>query len=117
MDINKDRREKYGSADAAAQEFGSGLHSTRGPKAKYPIVPRNKKFLAFHWEKANDSIPRLPDGRVMLMSVMHPGIESRPYIKPAVTELRRTLRGEVDTDIRESIKVSMAEAFKGVKRR
>lgn len=93
--------------DARAQEYGSGENATRGAKNKYLIVPKNKKALAFHWEKANrkalqsnldwrvfnamrvggtyyDAIHDgssfqgfASDGRLKFNWVMHPGI--KPY--------------------------------------
>lgn len=72
--------------DILAYEYGSGKHAT-GPgavRARYPITaangPRKGKFLAFHWEGANRNLRRknfrfLPDGRVLLPGVMHPGVE------------------------------------------
>ena len=100
-------KEKYGTLDVRAQEYGSGLRARRGPKAKYPIVPKNKKVLAFFWEKADESIPRLPDGRVMLDGVEHPGILAanggQGYIAPALKELRKRARQELSKDVRQAI--------------
>src|SRR5690242_1679037 len=81
--------------DARAWEFGSGIHARRGVKKKYPIRPKNRKFLAFKWEVADanpENFKFLPDGRVMLGSVQHPGIQAanggKGYIAPAMIELR-----------------------------
>lgn len=120
VNLNENPAQKGGSQDAAAWEFGSGLHARRGAKRKYPIRPKNGKYLAFKWDVADanpENFRFLPDGRVILPSVMHPGIKGKPYIQPAVTELRRRLRADLNQDIRESIRVSMADAFKGAKRK
>lgn len=73
---------------AAAYEFGSGIHATKGAKQKYPINPKNKKFLAFLWPKVDGdpSFRRLPDGRVLLEHVEHPGVEARPFLMPTHEE-------------------------------
>lgn len=39
--------------DARAREYGSGVHATIGRAGKYVILPKNKKVLAFRWDKAN----------------------------------------------------------------
>lgn len=76
--------------DAAAYEFGSGIHSTEGVAEPYTISPRNAKMLAFFWDKAHENIPKLPDGRVILASVQHPGVApangGRGYMRPAITD-------------------------------
>lgn len=83
---------------AAAYEFGSGIHSTKGSKETYPIVPveagalalrgngkpwipsnpigamRSKKFVDY-----NDA-----DGVFIFSRVDHPGIRPNPYIVPTV---------------------------------
>lgn len=104
--------------DARAWEYGSGLHAKRGKKEKYPILPKTKKFLAFDWEIANANPERfsfLPDGRVMLASVQHPGIEAanegEGYIRPAIHELKRRARAELTDDIRKAIVGDIRDAF------
>lgn len=104
--------------DARAQEYGSGLRARRGAKKKYPIVPREKKFLAFHWEVANrepEGFSFLPDGRVVLPSVQHPGIqaanEGKGYIAPAVNELRKRGRKELSQEVREAILEDIRRSF------
>lgn len=79
---------------AAAYEFGSGIHATKGEKGKYPIEPRNKKYLAFMWPKVegDPSFRRLPDGRVLLSHVEHPGVEAKPYGKPTIEENKAEFR-------------------------
>ncbi len=109
---------KYGTADARAQEFGSGLRARRGPKAKYPIYPKNKKVLAFHWEVATsnpENFKFTPDGKVLLGSVQHPGIHAanagKGYIGPAQNEIRKRGRAELDKDIRQAILGDLRESF------
>lgn len=104
--------------DARAQEFGSGIHARRGPKAKYPILPKNGKYLAFDWDIANANPERfsfLPDGRVRLTKVSHPGIEAanegQGYIAPAMRELRKRAKAELDKEIRDAIMGDLRESF------
>lgn len=107
--------------DAHAQEYGSGLHAPRN-KTKYPIRPKKGKFLAFNWEVANANPERfsfLPDGRVILPSVQHPGIEKyqgRGYIRPAVKELRTKINQKgsgVRQEIRQAILGEIRKSFTG----
>jgi len=72
----------------AAFEYGSGIHATQGAKGKYPIEPKNKDYLAFFWPKVEGEpgFRRLPDGRVLLKHVEHPGVEAKPFLKPTLEE-------------------------------
>lgn len=112
--------------DARAQEFGSGLRARRGIKKKYPIRPKNKKFLAFQWDIAEmeagaeigggfSRFAFLPDGRVLLPSVMHPGIQAansgKGYIAPAMKELRKKAKAELTKEIRDAIVGDLRESF------
>lgn len=55
---------------ALAQEFGSGIHATRGPRAKYPIVARRAKALRF-----------VVNGHVVFRKrVMHPGVKPTRFL-------------------------------------
>lgn len=118
--VNKNENpiEKYGSADARAQEYGSGLQARRGSKTKYPIFPKTKKILAFNWEVANsdpENFKFLPDGRVMLSSVQHPGIkaanEGKGYIGPAQAEIRARAKAQLGKEIRDVILGDLRESF------
>lgn len=113
--ITADRRI---APDARAQEFGSGEHARRGPKQKYPIRPKTKRVLAFHWEVANANPERFkfaPDGRVLLSQVMHPGIEAanngKGYIAPAMKELKKKAKAELTKDIKSAILGDLRESF------
>lgn len=74
--------------DAAAWEYGSGLHRTRTTPGKYPIDAKNyvakygqfkgMPVLIFWWEKRS----RLFVGP----HVNHPGIVARPYLLPALMD-------------------------------
>ena len=110
----------YGTSDAHAQEFGSGLHAKRGAKQKYPIFPKNKRVLAFNWEVANADPARFifaPDGRVLLPSVQHPGIQAansgKGYIAPAHNEVRKQIKEELQTMGAASIRAELRRGFEG----
>jgi hypothetical protein len=118
--------EKYGSADARAQEYGSGLHARRDKKGKYPIRPKEKKILAFYWEVATRSEMEMgkpgkftfaPDGRVLMHQVNHPGIKAanngQGYIRPAIKELKRRGKTELKADIRQAILGDLRQSFGG----
>lgn len=123
---NANSIEKYGSADARAQEYGSGLKARRGAKRKYPIKPKNKRILAFHWEVATRSEMEAgrpgkfmfaPDGRVLMHQVNHPGIppanSGQGYIRPAVKELKKRGKKELSADIRQAILGDLRQSFGG----
>ena len=84
---------KKGEAEAAAAyEFGSGLHGKEGKK--YPIVPRKSGgFLVFPKERWPGYAPP-PDAPNMFFfsKVMHPGVEARPYMKPAIEENKEEMK-------------------------
>lgn len=104
--------------DARAQEYGSGIRARRGAKVKYPILPKNKKLLAFYWDVADanpEQFSFLPDGRVILPAVMHPGIEAanegRGYIAPAMKELRKRAKEELSKEIKDAIVGDLRASF------
>lgn len=113
--ITADRAE---APDARAWEFGSGIHARRGPKVKYPILPKTKKFLAFKWDVADANPEKFrfaPDGRVLLTSVKHPGIVAanggQGYIAPAMKELRKRAKIELSKEIKDAIVGDLRESF------
>lgn len=99
-----------GAPEAMAYEFGSGIHSEKGET--YVILPREQKALAFFWDKANASIPRLPDGRVLLRKVNHPGVAARPYIEPSLDELKKGVKAFIAKQIKLEIGAAFQEANK-----
>lgn len=103
--------------DAHAQEYGSGLHSQYGAKKKYPIKPKAGKYLAFHWQIHPENAKYLPDGRIILESVQHPGInryQGRGYIRPAVKEFTKSLKEnpKIKEELRQAILSDLTKAFK-----
>lgn len=118
---NSNPAQKFGSADARAQEYGSGLQAQFGGKHTYKII--GQPWLAFYVGGGKGSAfgafsPTTRKGTgekdiVIIHEVNHPGIPPHPYIRPAVKEIRATLRKELDETIREAIRFDMRSAFKG----
>lgn len=74
---------------AAAQEFGSGIHSPNpADRHLIPIRARRKKSLAFKWEGGPTDISAYdPDSGMWFFKVVyHPGVRAQPYLRPAVHE-------------------------------
>ncbi len=100
--------QKYGSADAAAQEFGSGPSSTKGSSWDGSIVPVNGTYLKFYWEKVGDI--------VYTTHVQSPGIrpyEGRGYVAPAIAEFKTTVLPSIDPDIRDAVNLAIRKSFPG----
>lgn len=104
-------------ADAAAQEYGSGLHDEQTPHL-IEILPKKGEYLVFPWDRPDVDHSRLrhtPDGKVMLKHVWHPGI--RPYrgigyLRPAINELTAKGKAELSEDVRQAILGDLSESFR-----
>lgn len=84
---------------AAAYEFGSGIHRTRGGKETYPIKPKNANRLKFIWNPAFPNLlfgsPKFAgrkDDTYYMNYVDHPGVAPEPHMKPALDEVRGQMR-------------------------
>jgi hypothetical protein len=112
---------------ARAYEYGSGIHSRLSkkspkqisPKGKILIKPKNKKVLAFYWDVAAANPDQFifgENGKVLLPSVKHPGVEAanqgRGYLGPAVNEVRKQIRREVPKETRDAVIGTFRKAFK-----
>lgn len=80
---------------ARAYEYGSGLHATRKGRKKYTIEAKNKPYLKFFWKKKNKIFRGL--------SVQHPGVEQREYIKKSFEEVRKKATDELSLSIRNNV--------------
>jgi hypothetical protein len=103
--------------EARAFEYGSGLRATRqtpsprqeGAGGFIIIAPRNAQSLVFPgthaWQGMTIQVPPMGGG-----VVHHPGVSSRPYIKPATDEnrprIREILRKAVRTSVSQTIRTS-----------
>lgn len=73
--------------EAGAYEFGSGEHSTKGEKKRYPILPRKAGgVLRIPRSRWKNYQPPPDVDPVYLRGVMHPGVEAVPFMKPALEE-------------------------------
>lgn len=110
--------------DARAYEYGSGVHSRRsetsprqlGPKGKILITPRpGTKALVFPWDVATVGIPRTKDGKVILQSVEHPGVEpannGEGYLRKAVKDSNKQNRSDVRSGVAIAVKLDLKEQF------
>ena len=89
---------------AGAYEWGSGLRSEKGGKAKYIIEPREGNVLAFPGERwpQYEPPPDAPD-IFIFPYVMHPGVASKPYIKPTLQENRAEFKKILAREFKASI--------------
>lgn len=84
---------------ALAQEYGSGLHASRGARAKYPIPgPNNKSGKTLRW---------VSNGRVHFSKrVMHPGVRATRFLflktEAAAARQYNILRGRLDALVARS---------------
>lgn len=111
--------------DARAYELGSGIHAKRKtrsgnqlPNGKILIRPREKKLLAFEWDIASsnpENFSTLPDGRVVLPQVEHPGVEAanngRGYLAPAVNDVRKQMRKDIPAAVRTALRLDIKKIF------
>lgn len=56
------------------------------------IKPKKGQFLAFAWGAAPANIRKLPDGRVLVRSVNHPGNEANPFFMEGINRWRLILQ-------------------------
>ena len=110
----------YGTSDAHAQEFGSGLRAKRGTKSKYLIIPRHKSYLVFPYpaEKVFPNV-KYVDGNIWTSKVEHPGIQAansgKGYIAPAHKEIRKQIKEELLEFGPDAIRAELRKAFAGRK--
>lgn len=83
---------------AAAYEWGSGIHSTKGPKEKYPINPKKVGGSLIFPEERWPNFKYIPfspvypiNGMFYLPHVDHPGVEARPYVKPSIQAKKKEI--------------------------
>lgn len=99
----------YGTSDARAQEFGSGLRAKRGAKEKYTITPKNSPFLEFLGTNEFDG------WLIRTQKVEHPGIKAanqgKGYIHPAAQEVRKLMKKDLKKTGREAIKLTLRNGF------
>lgn len=76
---------------APAYEFGSGERATFGETNDYQIKAKNAPVLAFLWHYPSPlgrKFIKPQDENVAFSEIEHPGIEAKPYLKPAIETKR-----------------------------
>ncbi len=104
--------QKYGSADAMAQEYGSGPQSETRPTGEILIVPVHGTYLVF--EGTNDWAGQI----VHTTKVTSPGIrpfEGRGYVRVAIEEFKKTVLPSIDPDIKDVVNLTIRKSFPGAK--
>jgi len=100
---------------ARAFELGSGIHSDSGET--YEIHPKNVSHLAFMWDKVDASTPpgrkfrgiSNETGKAIFTYVDHPGVKSRPYIKPTMKDTKDEIVKIIGTQFTFSMKTHKVE--------
>jgi hypothetical protein len=100
----------YGSLDARAQEYGSGLRARRGGQHIIKIVPTQESgWLIFKGTKEYQGMV------IKTKEVNHPGIEAansgQGYIAPAVNAVRAEGRAELSQAVRGAILSDIRRSF------
>ena len=98
IDVYIDGNKENGAPMAAAFEWGSGEHATRGKIGTYKIEPKDASVLRFGWQP--DFVPWASpkfagvilegagtEGTYFFQWVDHPGIAPQPYIPVSYTHL------------------------------
>ena len=90
---------------ASYREYGTNPHPIKG-----------NPVLVFPWDKAADTIPRTPDGKVILRSVNHPGSKAdnndKGYLRPAGKDTVNFIKDEFRGKVAASIRAEIVGAFK-----
>jgi len=90
-----------GVPQAAAFEFGSGIHRTVGTAKTYVIKPKNANYLYFPWNP-KDVMKALNSRKVhdywddaglwVFKYIDHPGVAARPFVRPAIEAHKPTIK-------------------------
>jgi hypothetical protein len=94
---------------AAAFEYGSGIHRTKGGAGKYKISARKAKYLFF--QSQGYTTPFI--GK----SVMHPGVAQREYLHKSYESIRARATDELRQSVRRNIIDSLNVTIKEINRK
>lgn len=108
---------------ARAFEFGSGLHATKADPEKYKIAPKKDdgalKFPIERWPNyeppPNVRFAVFPGAISLKPYVMHPGVEARPYLQPAVNVQLSKEKGRFSRLIKRGILEHLSVRFREAK--
>ena len=121
VEIKVDSTEGGPAPHAAAFEYGSGEHATKGEKGKYIISPKEANALAFDWKpqtvpwgspKFFGAILEDTDstkGRYFFHFVEHPGVEAKPYMQPAVASEKGNFFNKIGRAFRKAYRDSVVK--------
>lgn len=113
---NSNPAQKYGSADAAAQEYGMGGKNIRGDSRFHGVIlPVNGTHLVFMGTHEYE-------GQLIFtpMVTKHPGsppYENRGYITPAIEEFKNTVLPSIDPELRSMVHIAVRRSFPGVSKK
>lgn len=107
--VGKDKSGMPLSGMAKAYEYGSGIHGKSG--RKYEIVPRRKPFLVF---SSTEGGLGLQGAMIRTKKVMHPGVNARPYMKPAMDEAMKRAIPELKRSIKKNLTDSLRLTLKQI---
>ena len=88
---------------AAAFEWGSGVHATRGKAGTYSIDPKNSSALSIPRNRWPNYKPPPDIDPVKISHVDHPGIAKKPYIEPSLNESLPEIKKIIVRDLKTSI--------------
>ena len=97
--------------EAAAFEFGSGLHRKKGSKDTYLIFPKKAGgHLRIDRERWKNYNPPPDKDPLYFTFVEHPGVAARPFLAPAIRKhgktLRQNIRNSILSGIQRSFRIS-----------
>lgn len=102
--------------EAAAFEWGSGIHRTKGTPGTYVIKPRTGAALGIPFENwpdfeppARRSIPIKKmigigrTGKIVVKYVDHPGVEPNPFMQPALDSWKPSFKFRLAKAFRKAV--------------
>ena len=109
-----------GAPEGRAFEYGSGIHSTRGPKATYVIAPKRYDALGIPAERWPGFVGEAMPGRKMigadydtgkyiLRYVDHPGVAPRAFMTPAILAYRPALKARLLVALRRGFRSAIGK--------
>lgn len=94
---------------ALAYEYGSGIHSKRGPQIRYEIKPKTAggklTFPSERWSNYQPSPGESLPKTFAFTFVMHPGVEARPYVEPTLQREKATIRQILGQEFMVAIRI------------
>jgi hypothetical protein len=89
---------KVDAPDAAAWEYGSGLHDPTNPHL-IPIKAKNAPILVFWWTNRNKWF------KGKALPIGHPGIKMKSYLRQTMLDNQENIRQLISQNIQEALNV------------